>query len=56
MNIPIPRTTCHSHCGWNLASEGSKQQCTVGYEDDVTDPGSIVHLILAHNPGSEGTL
>ena len=27
-----------------------------GYEDDVTDPGSIVHLILAHNPGSEGTL
>jgi len=27
-----------------------------GYEDDVTDPGSIVHLILAHNPASKGTL
>ena len=27
-----------------------------GYELGVTDPGSIVHLILAHNPRSEGTL
>ena len=27
-----------------------------GYELGVTDPGSIVHLILAHNPVSQGTL
>ena len=27
-----------------------------GHEDDITDPGSIVHLILAHNPVSQGSL